>query len=191
MNLNLKCLSIAFCLLLGAYSLNAQTKNKDAKVVDERMQISVVDVRGDDNIENGVDIRELQEYKIIEEDDDKPFMIVEQMPQFVGGIDSLMTFIQRNLSYPVEAVKDGIQGRVILRFVVNKKGKVVDARVMRGIDPFCDKEALRVIRLMPDWIPGKQNGRNVSTYFTIPIVFRLPVDKTEAASSETKEEETN
>ncbi|MBN9303331.1 energy transducer TonB, partial [Dysgonomonas mossii] len=78
-----------------------------------------------------------------------------------------------NLKYPVVAQESGIQGRVTVRFVVSKTGAIEDVNVIRGIDPSCDKEAVRVVKSMPKWIPGKQNGLNVPVYFTLPIVFRL------------------
>lgn len=85
----------------------------------------------------------------------------------------MQKFIRDNLRYPVVAQEAGIQGRVTLRFVVSKTGAIENVTVVRGIDPSCDKEAVRVVKSMPKWIPGKQNGLNVPVYFNLPIQFRL------------------
>ena len=101
------------------------------------------------------------------------FMVVEEMPEFPGGQAALMSFIAKSIKYPVVAQENGIQGRVTCSFVVNKDGSIVDAEVIRGIDPSLDKEALRVINTMPKWKPGKQRGKPVRVKFTVPINFRL------------------
>jgi len=99
--------------------------------------------------------------------------VVETMPQFPGGERKLLDFISRNLKYPTIALNNGIQGRVIIRFVVTRTGKIDKCEVLRSLDPGCDKEALRVVQLLPQWIPGKQNGVNVNTYYTLPITYKL------------------
>ena len=103
------------------------------------------------------------------------FTAVEQMPQFPGGEVAMNKFIADNLKYPELSKKDKPSGKVYLRFVVSKEGKLCDARIVRSLDAYCDKEALRVIRSMPEWIPGKQNGINVSVYYIVPVVFSLPL----------------
>lgn len=97
----------------------------------------------------------------------------EIMPEFPGGMAALLAFIQKKLRYPNEAREDGIEGRVIVRFVVNALGEIEGATIMRGIGGGCDKEALRVVNAMPKWRPGKQNGHNVKVYYTLPISFKL------------------
>jgi len=99
--------------------------------------------------------------------------MVEQMPQFPGGDRELLSFIAKNLHYPTIAQEKGIQGKVFVRFVVSATGDVKDVKVMRSLDPYCDKEAIRVIQSLPKWIPGRQNGRNVPVYYTVPITFKL------------------
>lgn len=101
------------------------------------------------------------------------FTTVDEMPEFVGGEDAFMKFILKNLHYPSVAKGVGIEGRVIIRFVISKTGEVANVEVLRGLDPACDKEAVRVAQMMPAWIPGKQNGKPVNVYFTLPIVYRL------------------
>lgn len=97
---------------------------------------------------------------------------VEEMPQFPGGVSEMMKYISQNLCFPKTAEQNGIQGRVIVRFVVTAEGKVRDAQVLRSLNPDCDKEAIRLVESMPNWIPGKQNGKAVSVYYTLPIIFR-------------------
>lgn len=101
------------------------------------------------------------------------FIAVEIMPQFPGGEAEMYKFISDNLKYPVVDQEMGNQGRVIVRFVVGKNGEISDLQLMKGISPTCDKEAMRVIKSMPKWIPGKQSGNPVQVYFTMPIVFKL------------------
>ena len=108
-----------------------------------------------------------------EESSQQIFMVVEEMPEFPGGQAALMSFMAKSIKYPVVAQENGIQGRVTCSFVVNKDGSIVDAEVIRGIDPSLDKEALRVINTMPKWKPGKQRGKPVRVKFTVPINFRL------------------
>lgn len=101
------------------------------------------------------------------------FVVVEQMPVYPEGTEGMLEFINKNLKYPEEAQKKGIEGKVILRFVVGCNGYVSDVQIMRGLDPLIDREAVRVVKLMPRWKPGKQNGRPVPVYFTLPVSFKL------------------
>ena len=101
------------------------------------------------------------------------FEVVEQMPEFPGGNAALMQYLNKNIKYPVIAQEQGVQGRVIVQFVVNKEGSIVDAQVVRSVDPYLDKEAIRVINTMPKWTPGKQRGKPVRVKFTVPVAFRL------------------
>jgi protein TonB len=148
-------------------------KSQD-EMQETRIQISVASVQG--TSDKGLDIAELREHKVIVEEkqvEEKPFVTVEQMPIFPGGEVEMQKFIRDNLRYPVVAQEAGIQGRVTLRFVVSKTGAIENVTVVRGIDPSCDKEAVRVVQSMPKWIPGKQNGLNVPVYFNLPIQFKL------------------
>lgn len=105
--------------------------------------------------------------------DNKPLMLVEQMPVFPGGEDEMMKYIKNNLKYPISAQEASIEGRVTIRFIVQKDGSVTDATIIRGIHPDCDSEALRVVKNMPKWRPGRQSGQDVAVYFTLPIAFKL------------------
>lgn len=101
------------------------------------------------------------------------FDVVEEMPEFPGGMEALMTFLSRNIKYPSDAQNKGVQGRVVVQFVVNTDGKIEDAHVVRSVQSELDKEALRVINSMPNWKPGKQKGEVVRVKYTVPIAFRL------------------
>lgn len=105
--------------------------------------------------------------------DGEVFVVVEEMPKFPGGESALNAFIKKNLKYPQIALENGISGRVVCTFVIDGKGKVTGAEVVRSVDPHLDKEALRVISLFPDWKPGKQQGKPVRVRYTLPITFRL------------------
>ena len=103
-----------------------------------------------------------------------PFQLVEVKPTFQGGdANTFSRWVNTNLVYPKEAAENKIQGRITLQFTVSETGKVTNAKVLRGVDPLLDKEALRIIELSPDWTPGKANGRNVPVTFTFPVIFQL------------------
>ena len=101
------------------------------------------------------------------------FEVVEQMPEFPGGQAALMQYLAKNIKYPTIAQENGTQGRVTVQFVVNRDGSIVDAKVLRGVDPYLDKEAIRVISSMPKWKPGMQRGKAVRVKYTVPVMFRL------------------
>lgn len=102
------------------------------------------------------------------------YTIVEEMPEFPGGNQEMNVYLVKNLKYPEKAMKAKVQGNVYLTFVVNKTGKVEDIYVLRGLDYGCDDEAIRVVREMPNWTPGKQKGIPVNVQYTLPIRFELP-----------------
>ena len=108
-----------------------------------------------------------------EESEQQIFTVVEKMPEFPGGMAALMKYLANAIKYPVIAQENGIQGRVSCSFVINKDGSIVDAVVLRGVDPSLDKEALRVINAMPKWKPGEQRGKPVRVKYTVPVTFRL------------------
>ncbi len=103
----------------------------------------------------------------------KVFDVVEEMPHFPGGAAALQAFLSSNTKYPVVAQENGVQGRVIVSFVVERDGSITDVKVVRSVDPSLDREASRVVRSMPRWSPGKQNGSAVRVKYTVPVVFRL------------------
>ena len=103
----------------------------------------------------------------------KVFDVVEEMPHFPGGPAALQAFLSSNTKYPVVAQENGVQGRVIVSFVVERDGSITDVKVVRSVDPSLDREATRVVKSMPRWSPGKQNGSAVRVKYTVPVVFRL------------------
>ena len=171
--------------LKSSIKFTAPVIKKDEEVVEEdeiksqseltesKVAISIADVKGNDEL-NGKDIAELQEVIVkTAEPESKPYTMVEQMPQFPGGEKELLSYIAKNLHYPTVAAENGVQGKVFIRFVVSALGIVEGVEVIRSLDPYCDKEAMRVVAALPQWIPGKQNGRNVPVYYTLPIIFKL------------------
>lgn len=113
-------------------------------------------------------------------DTTKVFDVVEQMPEFPGGTQELMQFLYSNIKYPKDAMEADMQGRVLVTFVVNADGQVVEPQVVKGVCPSLDAEALRVVGLMPKWKPGMQKGHAVRVKYTIPISFRLQGEKEKA-----------
>ena len=107
----------------------------------------------------------------------KVYQVVEQMPQFPGGQAAMMKFIADSLRYPSVACENGIEGRVIVKFVVDCKGNIVNPLVVRSVDPLLDREAIRLVKLMPKWIPGRQNGKPVNVVCLVPIRFKLYEEK--------------
>lgn len=101
------------------------------------------------------------------------FQIVEEMPSPAGGTQALYEYLAKNIRYPIAALESGVQGRVYLNFVVEKDGSITDVKVLRGIGAGCDEEAVRVVKAMPKWSPGKQLGRPVRVLYSIPVIFNL------------------
>ena len=107
----------------------------------------------------------------------KVFHVVEQMPQFPGGQAAMMKFIADSLRYPSVSCEHRIEGSVVVKFVVDCEGNILNPSVVRSIDPLLDKEAIRVVKLMPKWIPGRQNGKPVCVIYNVPIRFKLYEEK--------------
>ena len=104
---------------------------------------------------------------------EKVFDVVEQMPEYPGGMAALMEYLSQNIKYPEDAQKQKVEGRVIASFVVRTDGSITDITLFRKVFPSLDAEAVRVLQGMPNWIPGKQGGKVVNVKYTVPIVFRL------------------
>ncbi len=138
------------------------------------------DVEIEDEIEIDVEADEetiVEEYIPIDDDDEEEetqiFTVVESMPGFPGGDAARMKYLGTNIKYPTLARESGIQGRVFVTFVVETDGRVTDVKILRGIGGGCDEEAVRVIKNMPKWNPGKQRGKSVRVQFNMPILFKL------------------
>ena len=120
--------------------------------------------------ENKKDSAEATESRAVE---GEVFQVVEEMPEFPGGMAECMKWLGQNIKYPAEAIEKGIQGRVIVQMIVERDGTITNANVVRGVDPLLDKEALRVVNLSPKWKPGMQRGQAVRVKYTLPVMFRL------------------
>lgn len=150
----------------------------ELKTQDELMStktaIGALDVKGNDDANGEVlKIKEAVAQPEPKPEVEKVFDVVEQMPSFPGGPSALMEWLSNNVKYPVVAQENGVQGRVVVSFVVERDGSITDVKVVRGVDPSLDKEASRVVRAMPRWIPGKQNGSAVRVKYNVPVAFRL------------------
>ena len=150
----------------------------EIKTVDELKETETA--FGATDFDKGTDDRNVvREYKnevIVEEKKPEPeqvFTAVEQNPQFPGGDAALMKFLHSNINYPQVAMENGVQGKVIVQFVVTKTGKVGEVKVIRSVDRDLDKEAIRVCKSLPDFIPGKMNGQAVNVWYTLPVTFKL------------------
>ena len=151
-----------------------ELKTQD-ELMSSKAAIGTFDVKGND--ESG-EVLKAKEVIVTEpvkpkEEENKVFDVVEQMPSYPGGNGALMQYLSSHIKYPVIAEENGIQGRVICTFVVERDGSITDVRIAKSVDPSLDKEAMRVVSSMPKWIPGKQNGSAVRVKYTLPVTFRL------------------
>ena len=151
-----------------------EMKSQD-EIMNSKVAVGFANVIGND--ESG-EVLKAKEALVTEpvkpkEEENKVFDVVEQMPSFPGGMNALMDYLRKAIKYPPVAEENGIQGRVVCTFVVERDGSVTDVRVAKSVDPSLDKEAVRVVSAMPKWIPGKQNGQSVRVKYTLPVTFRL------------------
>ena len=143
-------------------------------VVEDDVETETIEINTEDDKDVEVVIAPPVEAPVEEEEEEVIFMVVESMPEFPGGQQALFKYLAENVKYPVIAQENGIQGRVICQFVVNKDGSIVDVVAVRSSgEPSLDKEAIRVIKSMPKWKPGKQRGKPVRVKYTVPVNFRL------------------
>lgn len=161
-------------------------KDEEVKKEDEIMsqdeQKETQTAFGQTNFDKGTDdrniVREHKNEVIVEEKKPEPvkeqvFTAVEQMPRFPGGEAALMKYLNSHINYPTMAMENGVQGRVVVQFVVTKTGKIGEVKVVRSVDRDLDKEAVRVCKSLPDFIPGKMNGQAVNVWYTLPVSFKL------------------
>ncbi|MBO4724803.1 MAG: energy transducer TonB [Bacteroidaceae bacterium] len=127
--------------------------------------------------EDNVEWVDLDDYDVVEvepePEEEEIFMVVEDQPEFPGGTAALLEYLRKNIKYPAICRENNIQGRVLVTFIVNKDGAIVDPEVVKSVNPSLDKEALRVISQMPNWKPGSQRGKPVRVKYTVPVNFRL------------------
>ena len=142
-------------------------------IQDNDAEVETTDFNSEDDADARVEIQAPIAPPEEEEEEQVIHIRVEKMPEFPGGQDALNRFLVRNIKYPLLAQENGIQGRVVCQFVVNSDGSIVDISVVRGVEESLDKEAIRVIKSMPKWTPGRQGGKSVRVKYTLPIRFKL------------------
>src|SRR5688572_19995282 len=153
-------------------------KVTEKEVVEEEEMPTIEEIKqnetGAENVEGNVEAKFEEPVQEVEvEDVNKVFLVVEQPPEFEGGLEAMYKFISKNMKYPASARRMNIEGSVFVGFVVDADGKISEASIIKGIRADCDKEALRVVQMMPKWRPGKQSGRPVRVKFVLPIKFKL------------------
>ncbi len=152
-----------------------ETVIEELVIVEDDVEVDDVDLNSeaDENTRTNTNIITATEE--VEEEEVAPisFAVVEDKPIFPGGDAALMKFIANNTKYPEIAKENGIQGRVFIQFVIDKTGRVTRCQVAKGVDPYLDSEALRVVKMLPNWSPGKQRGKAVPVTFVVPINFKL------------------
>ena len=142
-------------------------------IQDNEAEVETTDFNSEDEADARVEIQAPIAPPEEEEEEQVIHIRVEKMPEFPGGQDALNRYLVRNIKYPLLAQENGIQGRVVCQFVVNSDGSIVDIAVVRGVEESLDKEAIRVIKSMPKWTPGRQGGKSVRVKYTLPIRFKL------------------
>ncbi|MDY0215711.1 MAG: energy transducer TonB [Bacteroidales bacterium] len=151
----------------------AQQVTTILNIVDDKIVIDndlEIDAEADDNVEEYSYVEVVEEKEVVEAE---IFTVVEENPMFPGGDEARMNFLRENIKYPQMARESGIQGTVYVTFVVEPSGNITNIKILRGIGGGCDEEALRVVRQMPKWKPGKQRGKSVRVQFNMPIRFVL------------------
>jgi len=145
------------------------------EIVDDKANVEETVIANTEDVGQKVEVKYVVPTQVVEEEPEEQtiFEVVENMPDFPGGMPALMQYLAKNIKYPTIAQENGTQGRVIVQFVVNKDGTIVDPKVVRSVDPYLDKEAIRVISSMPKWKPGMQRGKPVRVKYTVPVMFRL------------------
>lgn len=156
----------------------APSISEQLTIVDNDSDIEQSSVLSSEETGEQVEIKYTPTVTVQEEEEDvveeqEIFEVVEKMPAFPGGDAALLQWLSKNMKYPAIAQENGVSGRVVVAFVVERDGSIADVKVERGVDPYLDKEAVRVVGMMPKWSPGEQRGKPVRTRFRVPVTFRL------------------
>ncbi len=152
----------------------AVTQSDILEIVDDDADVEEDIMASTEDQVEWVDLDEIDYVEVEPEpEEEEIFMVVEDAPEFPGGTQALLDYLRKNIKYPAICRENNIQGRVLVSFVVNKDGAIVDPEVVKGVNPSLDKEALRVIAGMPKWKPGSQRGKPVRVKYTVPVNFRL------------------
>lgn len=159
--MNIRILFLVSAVLCSAF-VSAQVEKEPGDIA----PVQSIEVKGDPD---------LVPEPVPEPDDNRVYTVVEQMPEFPGGSGALMVYLSKHIEYPTEALDAGMEGKVFLRFVVDQEGLVKDVEVLRGVPgaPSLEREAVRVVKGMPKWSPGRQNGKAVATHYTLPVMFKM------------------
>lgn len=154
---------------------DADEMKSQEELSSSKVSISIADVKGNDDV-HGADIADVKQVVVQapkKAEEEKIYDYVEEAPSFKGGSAAMYKWLSDNLRYPTISQEQGVQGKVIVRFVVDRSGRIANVRVVRSLDAYTDKEAVRVVSSMPAWTPGKMNGAAVKAYFVLPVTFRL------------------
>ncbi len=144
------------------------------EIVEDDADIEETTIASTEDQTEYIEIKDIENIVVEEEpEEEAPFMVVEKMPEFPGGMTALMQYLQKNIKYPAVCRENNIQGRVLIQFIVNRDGTIVEPEVVKSVNPYLDKEALRVISGMPKWSPGEQRGKPVRVKYTVPVNFKL------------------
>ncbi len=145
------------------------------EIVDDEADFEEVITKSEQDQTEFIDITEIPNVIVApdEPDEEVLFQVVEKMPEFPGGNAALNAYLKKNIKYPQICRENNIQGRVLIQFIVNKDGSIVEPEVMKSVNPYLDNEAIRVISTMPKWTPGEQRGKTVRVKFTVPVNFKL------------------
>ena len=158
-----------FSIALTFFAVHAMGQTQEAFEFNNHMNVAPIAIMEQtDTTKNEVVLTE----KTTTENNEV-FATVEKQPEYPGGMAELMKFLSSNIQYPTACKKKGIQGKVVVQFVVDTDGSITDVQVIRKVDPRLDEEAIRVIKAMPKWIPGMNGGKNVRVRFTLPVNFNL------------------
>ena len=149
------------------------TKAYKEKPNDQKSVVVVVKAKKPQTLEEAATQGDIAIGAIDYDKPEKPFDVVEQMPEFPGGQEALMQFLRQEVKYPKEAEEKGLQGRVVVRYIIEKDGSISEVEIAKSVNEYLDAEAIRVVNAMPKWKPGKQNGEPVRVKFTLPVTFRL------------------
>ncbi len=152
----------------------AVTKAEIIEIVEDDADVEEDIMASTEDNTEWVDLTEMDVIEVEEEpQEEEVFMVVEDQPEFPGGTAALLEYLRKNIKYPAICRENNIQGRVLVTFIVNKDGAIVEPEVVKSVNPSLDKEALRVISTMPNWKPGSQRGKPVRVKYTVPVNFRL------------------
>lgn len=144
------------------------------QIVENDAEIEESTIMSDQDQVEFFEITEVDNVLVEEEvQEEAPFQVVEKMPEFPGGTAALNAYLKKNIKYPSVCRENNIQGRVLIQFIVNKDGSIVEPEVVKSVNPYLDKEAIRVVSAMPKWTPGEQRGKTVRVKFTLPVNFKL------------------